>query len=163
MLACGTAKVLLPRVFDGNQDLVRLSHCDATKLHQIRGAVEAASKIKQKYRHVAYTPIKPTLPPKKQPGRRPRSFTSEETKSLIAEYRAGVPVTAISKKFNCHRSTVQRILQVNGVERRTPDLTANQVEALRKRRSEGATYAQMVKEFSVSKRTISKYTASSAT
>lgn len=162
MLACGTAKVLLPRVFDGSQDLVRLSHCDATKLHQIRGAVEAASKIKQKYRHVAYTPIKPTLPPKKRRGRRPRSFTSEETKNLIADYRAGVPVTAISKKFNCHRSTVQRILQVNGVERRTPDLPPEQVTALRKCRAEGATYAQLVKEFNVSKRTISKYTVSSA-
>ncbi|WP_261625097.1 hypothetical protein [Nesterenkonia marinintestina] len=142
---------------------VRLSHCDATKLHQIRGAVEAASKIKQKYRHVAYTPIKPTLPQKKQRGRRPRSFTPDETKSLIADYQAGVSVRAISEKFGCSRSIIQRILQVNDIPRRTPDLTAEQVEALRKRRAEGATYAQLVKEFRVSKRTISKYTASSAT
>lgn len=69
-------------------------------------------------------------------------------------------VRAISEKFGCSRSTIQRILQVNDIPRRTPDLTPEQAESLRERRAEGATYAQLVKEFKVSKRTISKYTAS---
>lgn len=142
---------------------MRLSGCDAIKGRQIQGSVQAATKVKQKYSHIAYTPTKPQLPQKKQRGRRPRSFTSAETKELIRDYQAGVSVRAISEKFGCSRSTIQRILQVNDIPRRTPDLTPEQAEAMRKRRAEGATYAQLVKEFKVSKRTISKYTANIST
>lgn len=53
---------------------------------------------------------------------------------------------AISKKFGCHRSTVQRFLQVNVIPRCTTDLVAKQVTAFRKRRAEGTTYAQVFME-----------------
>lgn len=160
MVAPRTAEITLQpsQIWTASQK-VRLSGCDSIKLRQIRGAVEAAAKIKRKYRHVAYVPIKASPPVKGLPGRRPRSFTPNETKSLIADYRAGVTVKAISEKFRCSRSNVQRILQVNDIPRRTPNLTEARVTALRKRRSEGATYAQLVREFNVSRRTISKYTA----
>lgn len=137
---------------------VPLSGCDAIKVRQIQGSVQAATKVKQKYSHIAYTPTKPQLPQKKQRGRRPRSFTPAEIEELIQDYQAGVSVRAISEKFGCSRSTIQRILQVNDIPRRTPDLTSKQAEAMRKRRAEGATYAQLVEEFKVSKRTVSKYT-----
>lgn len=139
--------------------LVRLWDVDSIFLERLEKALVNARKIRTEYADEDYMPAVVVPPAQKRPGRRPRSLTSKEALGLLVDYQTGMKVKDIAKKYGCSRATIQYTLEKHDITRRNPNLSDDKIAALQKRRVEGATYAELVAEFGVSKRTISKYTA----
>lgn len=53
------------------------------------------------------------------PRQRPRrAFTPEEVDQLIADYRAGVPMSDLTAKYHCHRAVILKYTSQAGVHRK---------------------------------------------
>ncbi|GAA1817425.1 hypothetical protein [Nesterenkonia flava] len=65
-------------------------------------------------------------PPRKRPR---RAFTAEELDRLIADYKAGMPMSELTVKYHCHRAVVLKYTSQAGVHRKAQGKVSDQALA----------------------------------
>ncbi|MCX2746291.1 hypothetical protein OOZ51_00495 [Arthrobacter sp. MI7-26] len=88
--------------------------------------------------------------------RRAKQISEEQSAQLAEDYRQGMKVGELAKKYVIHRVTVADHLAVRGISKRARGLTTEQIEEAIHRYQAGGSLAALGKSFKVSADTVRK-------
>lgn len=81
-------------------------------------------------------------------------LSSEEISELVTAYKSGLTVYQLAKQFDCHRTTISRHLQAQGVEMRNRPMTESQIDEAVKLYESGLSCAKVGEIIGVDNKTI---------
>lgn len=88
--------------------------------------------------------------------RQAKHLKPKQSAQLADDYRQGMKVGELAKKYGIHRVTVADHLAVHGISKRTRGLTPEQIEQAIQRYQAGASLAALGRSFKVSADTVRK-------